>query len=160
MGSRVRNFFSLQFRLFHRSQLLAVQPQGVLDVKNKNPQSTIKCSFPVQTPVLQGWESNWQGYPVGFPDAVGQEGVWTTGLDAFSSRDMALQTLSSLWKMTGSAHAQTHPEFSQPCCSAPQAQCILYSWAPPASNSGWQHPLATFWPQIYKYTIVVMRFKC
>ena len=25
---------------------------------------------------------------------------------------------------------------------------------------GWQQPLATFWPQIYKYTIVVMRFKC
>lgn len=43
MGSRVRNFFSLQFRLFLRCQLLAVQPQGVLDVKNKKPQSTLEC---------------------------------------------------------------------------------------------------------------------
>lgn len=54
MGSKVRNVISVQLSLFLLCQLLTVQPQGVLGLKNK---PTINLMmFPVQNPILQG---NW-----------------------------------------------------------------------------------------------------
>lgn len=47
----VSSFFSLQLKLFLLCQLLAVQPQGVLDLKNKPTINLVMVL--VQTPILQ-----------------------------------------------------------------------------------------------------------
>ena len=160
MGSRVRNFFSLQFRLFHHSQLLAVQPQGVLDVKNKNPQSTLNVpsQFKLQfykdgkaTDKVTQWVSQMQwgrkesGLQVWTPSPPE---TWLCKLSPHCGRWPVLHThRHTLSSVNPAALPHKHSAF-----------CIHE--LPLHQTLGWQHPLATFWPQIYKYTIVVMRFKC
>lgn len=71
MGSRVRNFFSLQFRLFLCCQLSAVQPQGVLDVKNKNLQSSLEMFLPSSNPCFTRMGRQLTRSPSGFPRCSG-----------------------------------------------------------------------------------------
>lgn len=135
MGSRVRNFFSLQFRLFLCCQLLAVQPQGVLDVKNKTLQSSLEMFLPSSNPCFTRMGKQLTRSPSGFPRCSGAGRsldfkAWTP-----SPPETQLCKLSHHCDDRFCKRVVT-PCVQHPCLSAPHAQCILHSWAPPASDSG------------------------